>query len=119
MRQENVTGAAVGNVAIPEMESLANIPASMIVGQSKSQLKSQLQQVIKGADRTEKALRDALKRDYGDIEIPSVSSAVSTRPSRAKPIPQSAIDYLRANPALRKEFDDYYGAGSAESVLGR
>lgn len=123
MRQENVQGAAVGNVAIPEMESLANIPASLIVGQSKAQLKSQLQQVIEGANRTEKALKDALRRDYGNIEIPLVSSAVSTRPPRAKPIPQGAIDELRAkitiDPSLRLKFDEHYGPGSADSILGK
>jgi len=118
MRQDNPTGAAVGNVAIPEMESLSNIEAGMAVGQSKAQLKQQLNQVIAGSERAKNKLVDAFKRDYNE-DLPIPKSIVSTRPPGSKQIPQSAIDYLRANPRLRKEFDDYYGAGSADFVLGQ
>ena len=119
MRQDSPTGGAVGNVAIPEMESISNIEAAMVAGQSKAQLKAQLKQVVQASDRAEKKLRDSIERDYGKVDLPKPASVVSPRPAGARQIPQSAIDYLRANPALRKDFDDYYGAGSAESVLGR
>ena len=119
MRNNSPTGGAVGNVAIPEMESISNIEAGMVVGQSKSQLQQQLRQVVAASDRAAKALRNSLERDYGQVELPPVSSVVSPRPAGARAIPQSAIDYLRANPSLKKDFDDYYGAGSADSVLGR
>jgi hypothetical protein len=119
MRNNSPTGGAVGNVAIPEMESISNIEAAMVPGQSRKQLEAQLQQVVKASDRAKQALMNSIRRDYGDIEIPTAPSVVSTRPPGAKPIPQGAIDKLRANPSLRKDFDDYYGAGSADSILGR
>lgn len=119
MRNNSPTGGAVGNVAIPEMESISNIEAGMVVGQSKSQLKQQLKQVVDASERTKKSLMGSLERDYGKVELPPISSVVSPRPPGAKPIPQSAIDYLRSKPNLRKEFDDYYGAGSADSILGK
>jgi hypothetical protein len=119
MRNNSPTGGAVGNVAIPEMESISNIEAAMVPGQSRKQLEAQLQQVVKASDRAKQLLLQSIRRDYGDIEIPTSPSVVSTRPPGAKPIPTSAIDYLRANPNLKKEFDDYYGVGSADSVLGR
>jgi hypothetical protein len=119
MRNNSPTGGAVGNVAIPEMESISNIEAAMVPGQSRKQLEAQLNQVIKASDRAKNALINSIKRDYGNIEIPTAPSVVSVRPPGAKPIPQSAIDYLRANPNLKQEFDDHYGVGSADSILGR
>jgi len=119
MRNNSPTGGAVGNVAIPEMESISNIEAAMVAGQSRKQLEAQLNQVIKASDRAKKSLIDSIKRDYGNIEIPTAPSVVSVRPPGAKPIPQSAIDLLREKPFLRQEFDNYYGAGSADSILGK
>lgn len=119
MRNNSPTGGAVGNVAIPEMESISNIEAAMVPGQSRKQLEAQLNQVIKASDRAKKSLMDSIKRDYGDIEIPTAPSVVSVRPPGAKPIPQAAIDLLREKPFLRQEFDNYYGAGSADSILGK
>lgn len=119
MRNNSPTGGAVGNVAIPEMESISNIEAAMVPGQSRKQLEAQLNQVIKASDRAKKSLMDSIKRDYGDIEIPTAPSVVSVRPPGAKQIPQAAIDLLREKPFLRQEFDNYYGAGSADSILGK
>jgi hypothetical protein len=119
MRNNSPTGGAVGNVAIPEMESISNIEAAMVPGQSRKQLEAQLQQVVKASDRAKQSLINSIRRDYGNIEIPTAPSVVSTRPPGAKPIPQGAIDKLRADPSLRKDFDDYYGAGSADSILGK
>ena len=118
MRQDNPTGAAVGNVAIPEMESLSNIEAGMAVGQSKAQLKQQLNQVIAGSERAKNKLIESFRRDYNE-DLPVPKSIVTTRPPGAKPVPAGAIQMLRGNPNLAKQFDDYYGEGSAAYYLGQ
>lgn len=49
--------------------------------------------------------------------VPATEHPFTQHGMRRQP-PQRAIDMLKANPGLRGEFDQHYGPGSAEKVLG-
>jgi len=64
MRQESPTGGAVGSVAVQEMESFANIPASLKPGMSKQLLKDQLSQLVRRSESAQNKIIQAYERDY-------------------------------------------------------
>jgi len=53
-----------------------------------------------------------------DIDLGGGQSPSHQANNRAN-IPNKAAEFLRANPSLRAQFDQKYGAGAAASVLGR
>jgi len=64
MRQESPTGGAVGNVAVAEMESFSNLPASLKVGLSRKLLEDQLKQLIRRSEAAQEKILKAYERDY-------------------------------------------------------
>ena len=118
MRQNSPTGGAVGNVAVAEMQGLSNIPASLQIGQSEKQLRDQLEQLKRRSNAAINSIIDSYKRDYGStdgLEKITERAVVETKPVVTPP--QGAIDLLKRNPRLAKEFDDKYGEGMSAKYL--
>jgi hypothetical protein len=118
MRQNSPTGGAVGNVAVAEMQGLSNIPASLQIGQSEKQLRDQLEQLKRRSNAAITSIIDSYKRDYGStdgLEKIGERAVVETKPVITPP--QGAVDLLKRNPRLAKEFDDKYGEGMSAKYL--
>lgn len=59
-----------------------------------------------------------LPDDAETLQTPQTTSAAGNAPMGGPQIPADAIAHLRQNPALRSQFDAWYGSGSAARVLG-
>ena len=70
-------------------------------------------------DINDRAARNVINRHNQSVEgiKTNIPLKVSATPTVAPPA--GAIEMLRKNPSLAKQFDDKYGAGAAASVLGR
>lgn len=70
-------------------------------------------------DINDRAARNVINRHNQSVEgiKTNIPLKVSATPTVAPPA--GAIEMLRKNPNLAKQFDDKYGAGAAASVLGR
>jgi hypothetical protein len=120
MRQNSPTGGAVGNVAIAEMQGLSNIPATLQLGQSEKQLRDQLEQLKRRSSAAITSIIDSYKRDYGATDgLEKIGERKVVETAATVNIPQGAIDLLKRNPRLAKDFDAKYGEGAAAKVLRR
>jgi hypothetical protein len=73
----------------------------------------------------ERMARNVIRTHNKDVSgiktnVPLTVEEPAARPAETSTStpPQAAIDYLRANPTMRGEFDKKYGAGAAARVLG-
>lgn len=52
-----------------------------------------------------------------DVARPAIGAAPAVGASGASGVPQQAVEYLLANPALAAQFNEKYGPGAAEQIL--
>ncbi|MEO1042830.1 MAG: hypothetical protein AAFX52_11110 [Pseudomonadota bacterium] len=115
MRDNSPTGGAVGSVTDAERKALSALRANLSRAQSEEQLDQALRDVstfFEGSlARIEAAMAD-------DVAAGRYGDAPARRRANADNIPPGAISKLQADPSLAAAFDQKYGPGAAERVLG-
>jgi len=133
MRDASPTGGALGQVAVQELNYLQSVLGSLDQFQDPKIVRARLGEVKTILEKYQGIRESAYERDYGVKFSPErltrerqqagaspAQEAAPARPASAPAsIPPNAIEFLRKNPNLRKQFDEKYGAGASDSVLGK
>ena len=112
MREQSPTGGALGAVAVQELTALQSTIASLDQGQSRAELKKSLEKIARHYNNW-------LETTQGNAPNKPENTGGASGSWGDKPIPQAAINDLKMRgPRAKAQFDEVFGAGAAERVLG-
>lgn len=112
MREQSPTGGALGAVAVQELTALQSTVASLDQGQSRAELNKSLEKI-------ERHYNNWLETTQGNAPNKPENTGGASGSWGDKPIPQAAINDLKMRgPRAKAQFDEVFGAGAAERVLG-
>ena len=112
MRDMSPTGGALGAVAVQELTALQATVSSLDQGQSRAEL-------TKSLGKIEKHYNNWLKTINGQAPDKPVQTGGATGSWGDKPIPTEAINDLKMRgPKAKAQFDEVFGQGAADRVLG-
>lgn len=112
MRDMSPTGGALGAVAVQELTALQSTVASLDQGQSRAEL-------TKSLGKIEKHYNNWLKTINGQAPDKPERTGGATGSWGDKPIPTAAINDLKMRgPKAKAQFDEVFGPGAADRVLG-
>lgn len=116
MRTNSPTGGALGAIAVQELAMLQKTKTSLDQAQTPPQLIKALNELKTFMAGSSERRRRAFEATYSQAR----PIATQQRPQQApRPQPnQEAIQFLRSNPALAPKFDEMYGDGAAQRVMG-
>jgi hypothetical protein len=113
MRDASKTGGALGNVSNQEGKQLIASFEAIDRRQDAKNVQEAIDNAISSIQGSQVRMREAFDETYGYRGQPSA-------PSRATltPIPQAAIDALKAGRGTDAQFDAIFGAGAAKRARG-
>jgi hypothetical protein len=113
MRDASKTGGALGNVSNQEGKQLVASFAAINRTQDAPDVREALNTAISDVQGARTRMREAYNTTYE--YRPDKKSQTTTKTSTA--IPSGAVEMLRKDPKLAKDFDAKYGAGASAKIL--
>jgi hypothetical protein len=113
MRDASKTGGALGNVSNQEGKQLVASFAAINRTQDAPDVREALNTAISDVQGARTRMREAYNTTYE--YRPDKKSQTTTKTSTA--IPSGAVEMLRKDPKLAKDFDAKYGAGASANIL--